>query len=216
MQAVGCYWAQLEFVRGPIPIDDDFRCVMIPPPDAGIRAMLESMVFPPFVVEHYQREQRGIDSVETFVNAPPQAGVYEQLMQAAATRPVVSEPLNMQALMDSFYYIKRIRQVAESNTFTVFFPSDEKMALFCERSGAGTSGLERNISWWAVKRGIDFSRIRRCRVENGQAVIDVMSFRFPRPATFLGSVRRDRHRRSTSSRSQSLCSCSISAFGAGL
>lgn len=146
MLAVSKFWAQLENVSAPDAID------FIPMPE-------------------YQCEM-----------APPLrvrlASMYDQFIAASRTPPS-SQPLNLEGLMSALFAIRAARQEElktltehRNNFFTVFFPADDRINLF--RAVREPSMDGRNLSWWAYKRGIDFSRIRNIHWEDGHMVMDIM------------------------------------------
>lgn len=56
--------------------------------------------------------------------------------------------------------------------FEVFLPPDNRISPFVAKPGHSFD--ERNIAWWATKRGIDLKRIRNIHWERNQCVFSVM------------------------------------------
>lgn len=163
MQAVGKFWSQLENVRFHSPsTDNEYRCVVVRP---NRETVIRSVEWTPDTLLPYQEFAAMIEALpmETLIDRCRMA-ILNALLEPRPRQQVnFPEAAALAVLKDG-----------GANTFTVFFPGDDKLEMFAARTGSETCGLNRNIAWWAVKHGIEDSRIRNVHMEGNQAVISVM------------------------------------------
>lgn len=145
MQAVERFWSDLAFVNHCPEIEDDYQCVMVQP---NRETVIRSVEWTPDTLLPYRQYRRDPAMIE--------------IGDCLFPRIVIERYLRSKGVLTH-----------EGNTFTVFFPGDDKLEVFAARTGSETCGLTRNIAWWAVKHGIEDSRICNVRMEGSQCVMDV-------------------------------------------